>query len=391
MAEHSGWHDARRRTVVAVPVVGATALYLATRGDDATAPEGAATLSLAPAGGGVRAADIALAARADRRMARTAPRAAAAGVWRSEVIRTDVFRMVGVTWVGDPTRVRVKVHRPGTGWTPWRVLAPQTDVPDEGDAEDAGRTGTELVLTGRADRIAVELTDGIREDLVLTLIEPDGSKDTHQLTPGKEETRRNRRRPSILSRRDWGADESWRDGAARYNRTIQQMHVHHTVSSNDYSRDDVPGLIRGMYRYHTHNLGWSDIGYNFLVDRFGRIWLGRAGGAKRNVRGAHTLGFNHQSFGVSVIGNFETASPSNLVVTALVHLGAWKLHMHGRNPTGTVVAYSRGSDKYPSGRKVRLPTIDGHRDTNDTACPGRHLYARIPDVRRRAKARIARF
>jgi uncharacterized protein with LGFP repeats len=146
-----------------------------------------------------------------------------------------------------------------------------------------------------------------------------------------------------------------------------------------------------MYRYHTKNLGWSDIGYNFLVDRFGRSWVGRAGGPAKPVRGAHTLGFNHASTGVAVIGNFESKRPKGDVVTAIVHLAAWKLHMYGRHPRGWTNVWSHGSDRFPAGRKVRLRVIDGHRDTNYTACPGKYLYKRLPDIRRRAGDRIQRL
>ncbi len=96
---------------------------------------------------------------------------------------------------------------------------------------------------------------------------------------------------------------------ARLQRHLKQIHVHHTATGNSYSRADVPGILRGMYRYHTHTLGWFDIGYNFLVDRFGRAWVGRSGGAQRLVRGAHTLGFNHASVGVAMIGNLEGRTP----------------------------------------------------------------------------------
>jgi uncharacterized protein with LGFP repeats len=167
--------------------------------------------------------------------------------------------------------------------------------------------------------------------------------------------------------------------------------VHHTVNSNDYRAGDVPGLIRGMYRYHTVNLGWSDIGYNFLIDRFGRTWVGRAGGFKEPVRGAHTLGFNSTSTGVALIGNFDLARPSRKARTALVHLAAWKLNKYHRNPLGKAKVFSHGSDRFAFGRRVRLPVLDGHRDTNLTACPGQRLYERLPEIRRRVAERIARY
>jgi uncharacterized protein with LGFP repeats len=205
-------------------------------------------------------------------------------------------------------------------------------------------------------------------------------------TTGTEHVRQKAPRPDLLRRSDWEANEKWRSSGPYYNDTIKQVHVHHTANSNDYGRDDVPGLLRGIYRYHTKSLGWSDIGYNFLVDRFGRIWIGRAGGARRPVRGAHTLGFNSTSTGVSVIGNFDTAKPSRRVIRAIAEVAAWKLDKYDRNPRGHTRVESEGSDKYAAGKHVKLPVIDGHRDTNDTACPGQHLYDALPRIRRRAKA-----
>ena len=196
--------------------------------------------------------------------------------------------------------------------------------------------------------------------------------------------------PDLRSRKDWGADESWRDGRPVLCRTIQQVHVHHTASGNDYSRQDVPALIRSFYRYHTRSLGWSDIGYNFLVDRFGRTWVGRAGGPSRPVRGAHTLGFNHTSVGVAVIGNYDSGAAVDRIVTAIVRLAAWKLDRYGRRPRGRTRVYSHGSDKYPKGW-VKLKVIDGHRDTNDTACPGDRLYARLPEIRKRTHWHVKRW
>ena len=266
--------------------------------------------------------------------------------------------------------------------------------------------GTDLVWVGRADAIQVRVRDNLPAAFTLALLHPTplpidraaALDDTTTLTRRSVEATVSARagdtavpRPAMRSRRDWGADERWRTSSPQYNDTIRQVHVHHTVNSNAYTRTDVPALIRGMYRYHTHNLGWSDIGYNFLVDRFGRIWVGRAGGPGRPVRGAHTLGFNHASTGVSVIGNYESASPTRAVIGAIARLAAWKLDKYGRDPQGRTRVRSEGSDKYRSGQVVTLPVVDGHRDTNDTACPGRHLYDALPRVRRRAARRIARF
>ena len=187
--------------------------------------------------------------------------------------------------------------------------------------------------------------------------------------------------PSIYTRAQWGANESWRDGPPRYNSTILQAHVHHSASGNGYAQADVPALIRSFYKYHTHSLGWSDIAYNFLVDSFGTIWEGRYGGMDQPVRGAHTLGFNNSSTGFCVIGNFESVQPTQPTLDSLARLAAWKLSMYGRDPQGWTEVTSEGSDKFPKGQVVTLPVIDGHRDTNDTACPGGNLYVQISAVR----------
>ncbi len=268
-------------------------------------------------------------------------------------------------------------------------MPPLHDLPDVHSEEGAkGRAGTDLVWIGAADGVQVDLRGDRPEDLTLVLLHPNGALSGLSAHHRDDDNKRPERapHPDLMRRSDWGAKGSWRPSAITYNSTIRQVHVHHTVHSNNYSKDEVPGLIRGMYRYHTHNLGWSDIGYNFLVDRFARTWVGRAGGWWRPVRGAHTLGFNATSCGVSVIGNYETTRPSDDVLDAIAALAAWKLDRYGRDPAGGVRVTSEGSDRYAAGRSLRLPVIDGHRDTNDTACPGRYLYEALPEVRRRARA-----
>ncbi|MCW2765467.1 MAG: N-acetylmuramoyl-L-alanine amidase, family 2 [Nocardioides sp.] len=323
--------------------------------------------------------------------------------WRSARLPTSTHSMVAFTWrtgAADP-HIHIRSRVDGL-WQPWRRVPVLHDLPDDDSGEGAGVSGTELVWIGDSDGIQVQVARSRPTDLTLVLLHPAPRPDDESVTPRSEDHGHSNvsaraavdpavPRPALLTRRDWGADDSWRDGRPSYNDTIQQVHVHHTVNSNDYSKADVPALIRGMYRYHTSNLGWSDIGYNFLVDRFGRIWVGRAGGAARPVRGAHTLGFNATSTGVSVIGNFDLVAPTTATLNAIVRVAAWKLDKYGRKPTGHAEVRSEGSDKFRSNQVVELPVIDGHRDTNDTACPGQHLYDALPVIRRRTKARIDRF
>jgi hypothetical protein len=184
-------------------------------------------------------------------------------------------------------------------------------------------------------------------------------------------------KPYIYSRAQWGADEKIREQTAPSYGTVHGAFVHHTVNANDYSAAEVPGIIRSIYAYHVKSKGWRDIGYNFLVDRFGRIWEGRYGGVSRPVVGAHTENYNSDSFAMSAIGNYDIAQPSQEIVGAYAALFAWKLSLHGISAAATSATIS--------GRKFSSP-IMGHRDTKSTACPGKYLYARIPDIRRATAA-----
>jgi len=321
--------------------------------------------------------------------------------FRTRRLETSQFAMVAVTWRGHGAPLWVRTRTAGS-WSSWHRLAPLHDLPDRRSGEGNGVRGTDPLWVGASDAVQVSVLGPRPRDLALQLIDPGvlpsdreslGSPAGLALDPPAETDQSTAEttgapQPQLRYREQWGADESWRNGGPYYGRTIQQVHLHHTATSNGYSRSDVPALIRGMYRYHTHTLGWSDIGYNFLVDRFGRSWVGRAGGVSKVVRGAHTLGFNETSTGIAVIGNYEDAWPTDKVITAIVRLAAWKLDKYDRKPTGKVRVYSHGSDKYAAGTWVTLPVIDGHRDTNDTACPGRHLYGQLRKIRNRTQTRV---
>ena len=98
--------------------------------------------------------------------------------------------------------------------------------------------------------------------------------------------------PPIFTRRAWNANEAIRRGAPSYASSVQFAVVHHTAGSNSYTASQSAAIVRGIEVYHVQGNGWNDIGYNFLVDRFGTVYEGRFGGIDRNVVGAHALGFN---------------------------------------------------------------------------------------------------
>ncbi|WP_217550669.1 peptidoglycan recognition protein [Streptomyces sp. GbtcB6] len=188
-------------------------------------------------------------------------------------------------------------------------------------------------------------------------------------------------RPRIVTRRGWGADESLREKGFVYTGKIKAAFVHHTATGNGYRCSEAPSVIRSIYRYHVVSMGWRDIGYNFLVDKCGTIYEGRAGGVAKAVRGAHTLGFNNHSMGIAVIGTYGSHKPSAAAVTAVAKLTAWKLGLFGANPKGKTYLKSGGGNLYPKGKNVRLNVISGHRDGYATECPGAKLYAKLGSAR----------
>ncbi|NNN36729.1 peptidoglycan recognition protein [Streptomyces sp. S3(2020)] len=195
--------------------------------------------------------------------------------------------------------------------------------------------------------------------------------------------------PPIASRADWGADESISPEEPGYlpSGKIKAVAVHHTAGTNDYTCAEAPALIRGVYTYHVKSQGWKDIGYNFLVDKCGTIYEGRKGGVDQPVLGAHTYGFNTQTTGISVLGNYNDVAPSTAATTAVARLAAWKLGQYGVDPNGTttLTAGAAGGDFFGKtwalGAQLSFPTIIGHRDGYNTECPGTNLYAELPTIR----------
>jgi hypothetical protein len=329
------------------------------------------------------------------------------------------FGEVGVTWahgVAVPeTGLQVTARtRTGGRWTDWSDVPYDPDHgPDPGSAEARhARPGTDPVLVGEVGRVQVRVVSHqpLPADMQLAVISPgharrsteeraaidtstmdgdngsdsvyaapataptsttDGTGDTAQLAAAVFTPR-----PVIYSRQQWGADERIRGKSSLHYGDVHAGFVHHTVNANGYTRAEVPGILRSIYAYHVKSRGWSDIGYNYLVDRFGRIWEGRYGGVDRAVVGAHTLGYNDDSFAASAIGNYQIVKPSPAMIQAYATLFAWKLSMHGVNAAST--------HQWVTSRWFQA--INGHRDAASTLCPGQYLYDKIPTIRRLAAA-----
>ncbi|KPI03849.1 N-acetylmuramoyl-L-alanine amidase family 2 [Actinobacteria bacterium OK074] len=190
-------------------------------------------------------------------------------------------------------------------------------------------------------------------------------------------------RPAIVPRSAWAEDDARARPAPRYDDRVVAVFVHHTDSPNGYDCADAPRIIRYLAAGQTGARQWDDIGYNFLVDRCGTIYEGRAGGVDRPVTGAHTQGFNHRTAGVAAIGTFTAGTPVPRAMTdAIAALAAWKLGLSDTDPRTAVRLVSSNSlSRYANGTAVQLPAVAGHRDGYMTSCPGEALSALLPEIR----------
>ena len=197
----------------------------------------------------------------------------------------------------------------------------------------------------------------------------------------------------IKSRAEWGADESlmrWRPERDPWQKAL----VHHTVTSNSYA--SAASEIRSIYYYHAVTRGWGDIGYNFLVDRSGNVWQGRAGGD--DVIAGHAYGWNEGTFGVAFLGDFTSVAPTPAALQGAGNLIGSKFASRGIAPFGASLFthYEQQRSGAWTGVTVESPNIIGHRDANyvagarggQTACPGQLLWDRLDDIRRLAQSAI---
>ncbi|WP_406603470.1 N-acetylmuramoyl-L-alanine amidase [Nocardia aurantia] len=189
--------------------------------------------------------------------------------------------------------------------------------------------------------------------------------------------------PRVISRAQWGADESLRCSEPTYDDGVSAITVHHTAGRTEYSKAESAGIVRAIYAYHARKLGWCDIGYNALVDKYGQIFEGRAGGLDRPVEGAHAGGFNENTSGVALMGNYGDEAPSEAALQAAGQFIGWRARTAGLDPKGSTTLYSEGTvySKYDEGEAVRLPIVFAHRDVGNTSCPGDAAYAQMDRIR----------
>jgi hypothetical protein len=303
------------------------------------------------------------------------------------------FALAGVEWEGpEGARVELRARLAGGPWSRWGNASVSGHGPDR-RRQSRTHVGDPLWV-GDADAVQLRSSAALRE-VRLLLVSPAtaGSGSFSELSASAQSFPLARPslpagpgQPAIIARSAWAGRDSPPKVAPGYG-DVRMAFVHHTDSLNGYSSAQVPSIIRGIYVYHRYSNGWNDIGYNFVIDAFGRIWEARAGGIDLPVVGAQAGGYNLESSGVAILGTFDSALPRAAALEALARLLAWKLCLHGVPVSGEVKVEVDPSDAFYTpfrpGQVIRLPRVAGHRQGCSTDCPGNALFAHLPVVRER--------
>ena len=327
---------------------------------------------------------------------------AAEGIVSEPVEAPIAFSMVGFA-VPEGAGVSFRAREAGGEWSAWEAAHVHRDEGPDGDDRDAddadggaaideqGRMVSMPAWTGAAEQLQVRVDGATPEDVGVHVVDGLGQNRDLGERLGDAVTALARslggtgtaahaaEQPDIISRSEWGANDATDVSIA------SQAHgavIHHTVTSNDYSRDDAPAVVRSIQRFHQEGQGWRDIGYNFLVDRFGQVYEGREGGITEPVIGAHAAGHNTGSIGIAFIGQHHdgVSSPSydavdDTPVEAAGDLLAWLFGVHAINAQEPATLPS--GYEYPGWSS----NIIGHGSLGSTSCPGSSVNDRLPDLR----------
>lgn len=338
-------------------------------------------------------ADPSLTARA----ASTAGARAVALGGKDRVVEVPVEgRLVGLSWPAktnsnEPVAVAWRSRQADGSWTGWTPVTATSQADPSARGTDRVSTDPFWVGGAKAIELRYPASDPRIKAARVEEVEPGTSPADQPATASGNSAVALTSRPTIFSRAQWGADESLRQGCVpTIGNRINGVVVHHDAGSNSYTAADSAAIIRSIYAYHTQVNGWCDIGYNVIVDKYGQAFEGRYGGLNLPVQGAHALGFNEDSFGISMLGNYMTATPTSAGLDILARVIAWRLSGVYRNGTGTTQWHGgAATTRYPNVGTYTLPMIIGHRDVNYTDCPGTNLYAALPSVRTRVSQLIS--
>ncbi len=322
------------------------------------------------------------------------------GALRAGEVRTVVLPLpaclAAARWSGpSDAHLSLRTRRPDGSWGRWAVAS---SAGHDGDGVRTTDRVGEGVWLGRATELQLHSRAQVR-DVTLQFVAAEGghtASRTSDLAPDAlpllpATLPAGPGQPPIIARAAWAGNNHPPTGGPYYG-TIEMGIVHHTENPNGYSPGEVPAMLRSIYAFHVHGRGWLDIGYNFVIDRFGRIWEARQGGVDLPVLGAQAGDWNQISFGVSLLGTYTDVRPSAAAVAALERLLAWKLALNGLPAVGelSAVASAEGISytQFHVGEHVRFPRIAGHRQVDATDCPGGAFFAELPALRPRVQAML---
>jgi uncharacterized protein with LGFP repeats len=304
-------------------------------------------------------------------------------------------QMIGFVWSGDREAHLEVRTRNDDGWSPWVAMESDgSEVPD-GPEGSRVKPGVGPIWVGEdADTFETRVVDGALGDLRLESLHIEVSGGGGGLESAGAVTR-----PGIIPRSTWGA-QPWACADPPSTARAQLAVIHHTVHPNTYSPSEAYGMVRGIQAFEIGSLGYCDLAYNFVIDRYGQIFEGRTDSAEQSVIGGHARGFNTGSIGVALLGQYQPgASPAAAALPLATYaatrdLLAYKFALHGIDPRGTVGYVSKCTStggyncRYPEGTVVTLPTIVGHRDVTLTACPGDNVMSALPALRNDVTAQV---
>jgi N-acetylmuramoyl-L-alanine amidase-like protein len=302
------------------------------------------------------------------------------------------FDLVGVA--REHRSVQIRVRDDGGRWSEWVEQEDETPIyvggADQAQVRATFRPRGRLHfvnVSGTSGSFAGRLVTSARRAINTAFISVASTPVARALAP----------KPRVVSRAGWGADLP--DGgcpprAAPEYGTVQAAVIHHTVNANDYTPEEAPSIVLGICRFHVYGNGWNDIGYNALVDRYGTLYEGRAGGLKRPVVGAQAQGFNSQTTSIASIGDHTTEAPATQAVRSIIQFLAWKMGVNRAYPVTTSVQITSAGgpeNRYPAGTVVTVPRIMGHTTLGLTACPGGAMIPLIPQIQAAVQKRIKHF
>lgn len=311
---------------------------------------------------------------------------------------TGYITMAAASWPSDidsPDVVEFQGKDLNTGeWGDWLSAELMTDI--EENASEAVWVGPSSAVNVRAFRDGIDISEQLTAHLITTsesrsdvrlASSGSGSGITRILpatvTPGTGA-------PTFITREEWNAG-TVNTSRLSYAKELKAICIHHTGGSNTYTAAQSPQVVRGMFTYHTKILGWADLGYNVVVDKYGQIFEGRAGGLHRNVAGAHARGFNTGSCGISVMGDYMDIPVPTAALNAIATVAAWKLaSTFTQDVYGTETWTVTTSNVKRSGT-FSMPHLFAHRDVNYTDCPGDTYYGQLPKLRSLVQQKLNGF